>query len=256
MIINDSFSDIIGSLKYHHEFYSSNLKNERDILIWLPPSYEASSKRYPVVYMHDGQNLFDPRTSYSGIAWDVDKTATQLIREKKIEEIIVVGISNSKDRIEEYNLYSSKGIKYSSFLINELKRFIDENYRTKEDPLNTCTIGSSMGGLFSFQLIMKYPYVFGKAACLSNSFWINRNRVFTEPKEKFLDNLKIYIDCGTSENELIFDNMKMALILRNSGMECGRNLYYHFEKGAEHSESYWAKRLHRPLTFFFGSSKE
>ncbi len=252
MIINDNSSDIIGSLNYHHEFYSSHLKNERDILVWLPPSYQSGSKRYPVIYMHDGQNLFDPRTSYSGITWNVDKIISKLIFEKKIEEVIVVGINNSKDRIEEYNLYSAKGLNYSSFLINELKRFIDENYRTKTDPANTCTIGSSMGGLFSFQLIMNFPKIFGKAGCLSNSFWINRKRVFLEPENKNLDDLKIYLDCGKGEKELIFDNMKMALILKNKDMQCGKNLLYHFEKDAHHSESYWARRLHIPLTFLFG----
>ncbi|MDX9923277.1 MAG: alpha/beta hydrolase-fold protein [Ignavibacteriaceae bacterium] len=252
MIINDISSDIIGSLNYHHEFYSSQLKNERDILVWLPPSYQSGSKRYPVIYMHDGQNLFDPRTSYSGITWDVDKTISKLIFEKKIEEVIVVGINNSKDRINEYNFYSNNGKNYSSFLINDLKSFIDENYRTKKDAANTSTIGSSMGGLFSFQLIMNFPKIFGKAACLSNSFWVNRKRVFSEPDNKNLDDLKIYIDCGTGERELIFDNMKMALILRNHGMQCGKNLLYHFEKDAHHSESYWASRLHLSLTFLFG----
>ncbi|MFA7288535.1 MAG: alpha/beta hydrolase-fold protein [Melioribacteraceae bacterium] len=256
MIIQDNFSDIVGSLKYHHEFYSSHLKNERDILVWLPPSYESNPKKYPVIYMHDGQNLFDPRTSYSGVDWAVDKTVTKLVLDKKIEEVIVVGIYNSKNRIDEYNLYSPQGIKYASFLISELKRFIDETYRTKQDSRNTCTIGSSMGGLFSYQLIMNFPNVFGKAACLSNSFWIDRNRIFSEPKGKNLDVIKIYLDCGTGEKELIFDNMKAALILRNEGMQCGKNLLYHFEKEAEHSESYWAKRLHRPLTFLFGTSNE
>lgn len=252
MIINDNSSDIIGTLKYYHEFYSSHLKNERDILVWLPPSYQTGSKRYPVIYMHDGQNLFDPRTSYSGIAWEVDKTVTKLIFEKKMEEIIIVGINNSKDRLEEYNLYSEKGENYSSFLISELKVFIDENYRTKTDAGNTCTIGSSMGGLFSYQLVMNFPDVFRKAACLSNSFWVNREKVFAEPIDKILDNLKIYLDCGTCEKELIFDNMKAALILRNNGMVCGKNLLYHFVKDALHSESYWANRLHLPLTFLFG----
>ena len=155
--------DIVGDIEYLHEFYSVNLKNERDIIIWLPPSYLYSQKSYPVLYMQDGQNLFDPNTSFIGQDWKVDEVVSELIKDKLIDEIIVVGIYNSKDRLDEYNYFSEKGKKYANFLIRELKPFIDENYRTIPKASKTAISGSSMGGLISFQLFWNFPKIFAGA---------------------------------------------------------------------------------------------
>ena len=133
--------------------------------------------------MQDGQNLFDPNTSFTGYDWKVDEVLNEMIIEKVIEEIIVVGIYNTKDRIEEYNYFTEKGKKYANFLIRELKPFIDENFRTISKASQNALMGSSMGGLISFQLFWNFPKIFGKAACLSNSFWVNDRKIFSMVKE-------------------------------------------------------------------------
>ncbi|MBU2494509.1 MAG: alpha/beta hydrolase [Bacteroidetes bacterium] len=244
--------DIIGQVEYIHEFYSYNLKNERDIIVWLPPSYSSSTKRYPVLYMHDGQNLFNPQTSFIGYDWKVDETITRLLNKNEIEEIIVVGIYNTRDRLEEYNYFTDKGKSYAQFIIQELKSHIDENYRTKHSADNTAVMGSSLGGLISFQLMWNIPAVFGKAGCLSNSFWIDNKAVFPMVKNspKIIKKIKLYMDCGDCETELIEDNKNMYKLLTEIGYN--DSLKWHIEKGGIHSEVDWAKRLHIPLKFLFG----
>lgn len=244
--------EIIGHVEYIHEFYSYNLKNERDIIVWLPPSYINSHKNYPVLYMHDGQNLFNPQTSFLGYDWKVDETITQMLNKNEIEEIIVVGIYNTKDRLEEYNYFTSKGKSYSQFITQELKPHIDENFRTKHNAGNTAVMGSSMGGLISFQLVWNLPRVFGKAGCLSNSFWVDNKAVFpmVENDSKKIKDIKIYLDCGDCETELITDNTNMYELLQETGYK--ENLKWHIEEGGVHSEVDWAKRLHIPLKFLFG----
>jgi len=249
---------IVGDIEYQHEFYSVNLKNERDIIIWLPPSYNSSFKKYPVLYMHDGQNLFNPQTSFIGHDWKADEVTTYLIKNNLIEEFIIVGINNTAERIEEYNYFTGKGKLYSLFLVSELKNFIDENYRTITGPENTAVMGSSMGGLISFQMLLNYPHIFGKAACMSNSFWVNKGEIFRS-LAKYDSNPsdhKIYNDYETAENELIRDNRKMCRALKSIGFETGKNLYCHFAKGGVHSEMDWSRRLHLPLLFLFGKDEK
>ena len=253
-ITKKSSDEIIGHLEYHHEFYSTHLKNERDILVWLPPSYETSHKKYPVIYMHDGQNLFNPITSYIGYDWKADETATDLIKKGLIREPIIVGINNTKDRIEEYNFFHRKGKLYAKFLIDELKPFIDGHYRTITNNQNTALIGSSMGGLISFQLFFSFPEIFGKAACLSNSFWADDGRVFDFIKhfDKLPVNADLYIDCGSKENELIDDYKKMADLLNKIGFDKNNRLMTYIAENAGHSEYDWAARFNLPLEFLFG----
>ncbi len=253
LIIN--WDEIIGDSEYHHEFYSTHLKNERDIIVWLPPSYHYSDKEYPVLYMQDGQNLFNPYTSFTGYDWKVDEVANGLINSRQIEEIIVVGINNTHDRLNEYNYFTEAGKKYANFIIRELKSFIDEKYRTVSKVSGTAIMGSSLGGLISFQLFWNFPKIFGKAACLSNSFWVNDGEVF-----KMVNNVdslitnknKLYLDCGTEEKELIGDYRKMVKILSDKEFESEKNFYYHLAEGSHHTEFDWAKRLHIPLKFLFG----
>jgi len=245
--------EIIGLTEHHHDFYSRFLKNERDIIIWFPPSYLSSFKYYPVIYMHDGQNLFNPHTSFIGYDWKVDETATKLIKSGKMEEVIIVGIYNTKERLNEYNFFHPEGKAYANFIIRELKPFIDENYRTIQSKDNTAIIGSSMGGLISFQLAWSFPNVFGKCGAMSSSFWVDDRKIFEvvendpEPKK----DLKIYIDCGSAETELIDDTKKMIDLLHNFGYREGREMKSHIEEGAVHSEVDWAKRLNIPFTFLF-----
>jgi predicted alpha/beta superfamily hydrolase len=241
---------IIGDIRYHKQFYSSFLDNKRDIIVWLPPSYqEEATKRYPVLYMHDGQNIMDPKTSFAGMDWRVDETLTKLIKKNLIREIIVVGIYNTKERLEEYS-DSEKGYGYIHFLIDELKPYIDKNYRTLKDSDNTAVMGSSMGGLISFLIAWNYPEVFSKAACLSSSFYYRDDRAiemvksYNGPKKK----IKIYIDHG--EDGLV-RGQKMFCALTSKGYLIGTDIDYFYAPGAEHNEKAWADRLERPLIFFF-----
>lgn len=246
--------DVVGHIEFHHEFYSINLKNERDIIVWLPPSYQSSNKNFPVIYVHDGQNLFSPHTSYIGYDWQVDEVLTDLIEKGIVEEIIVVGIYNNKDRLDEYNFCTAKGKKYAQFIIRELKPFIDQNYKTKSDMMNTAVMGSSMGGLISFQMAWQYPNIFGKAACLSNSFWASNRKIFETVANDNRDHSiqKIYLDCGCDEKQLIRDNKEMCLLLRKKGFVNKKNLFCNFVKGGKHSEIDWSKRIDIPLKFLFG----
>ena len=242
---------VIGNVEYHREIYSRILDSKRDFFIWLPASYDDNpSRRYPVLYMHDGQNLIDPKTSFAGKDWQVDETVTRLIREFKIKEIIVVGINNSNERLEEYS-DSVKGERYRKFLIEDLKAFVDSKYRTLSDNKNTAILGSSMGGLASFLIAWNHPEVFSMAGCLSSSFYYNDDKVFkmldeySGPKKQ----IKFYIDHG--EDGLV-RGQKMFCKLTQMGYVIGTDIDYFYARGAEHNESEWAKRLERPLIFFFG----
>ena len=242
---------VVGNVEYHCDVYSRILDSKRDLFVWLPAGYEDNTSRnYPVLYMQDGQNLIDPKTSFAGKDWQVDETITKLISEHKIKEIIVVGINNSKDRLDEYS-DSEKGEKYRKFMIEELKPFVDSKYRTLSDSANTAVIGSSMGGLASFLIVWKHPDVFSMAGCMSSSFYYNDDKIF-----KMIDeydgpkkHIKFYIDHG--EDGLI-RGQKMFCKLTQLGYVIGTDIDYFYARGAEHNESEWAKRLERPLIFFFG----
>jgi len=242
---------IIGNVEFHREIYSQIMDNKRDFFVWLPPGYDLNpSKSFPVLYMHDGQNLIDPKISYAGKDWQVDETVTRLIKEYKIKEIIVVGIYNNKDRLEEYS-DSEKGEKYRKFIIEELKAFVDSKYRTLPDNINTAIMGSSMGGLASFLIAWKHPEVFSMAGCMSSSFYYNDDKVFNMLDEYTgtKKHIKFYIDHG--EDGLV-RGQKMFSNLTQMGYVIGTDLDYFFAPKAEHNESEWAKRIERPLIFFFG----
>jgi predicted alpha/beta superfamily hydrolase len=241
---------IMGNVEHLKNFYSHNLNNKRDLIVWLPPSYnEDAARRYPVLYMHDGQNIMNPKTSFSGTDWRVDETLTKLIKEDKIEEVIVIGIYNTHDRLEEYS-DSEKGKKYIKFIIEELKPFVDLRYRTLRDRKNTAAMGSSMGGLISFFMVWNHQDVFCKAGCLSSSFYYNSDKAIemvikhSGQKKK----IKIYIDHG---EDGLLKGQKMFSELTAKGYVVGKDIDYYYEPGAGHNENAWAKRLERPLFFLF-----
>ncbi|HEY7751748.1 MAG TPA: alpha/beta hydrolase-fold protein, partial [Ignavibacteriaceae bacterium] len=182
--------------------------------------------------------------------WRVDETITRLTKSRKMKEIIVVGIYNSPDRLEEYS-YSEKGRKYLRFIVEELKPFIDKNYRTHPQRENTAIMGSSMGGLISFIAGWIYDSVFSMAGSLSSSFYYDNEKVFEliknfdGPRKK----VKFYIDHG--EDGLI-RGQKMFCELTKMGYVIGKDIDYYYAPGAEHHETAWAERLERPLLFFFG----
>jgi predicted alpha/beta superfamily hydrolase len=242
---------ILGNVEYHSKVYSRHLDKKLDFFIWLPPGYEInSSKRFPVLYMQDGQNLIDPKISYAGNDWQVDETVTRLIKEYKIKEIVVVGIYNTSDRLEEYS-DSEKGEKYLKFIVEELKPFVDTKYRTLPDNRNTAIMGSSMGGLISFIAAWKHPEVFSMAGCMSSSFYYNDEKVFKmiDEYEGPKKQIKFYIDHG---EDGLLRGQKMFCKLTQLGYVIGTDLDYFYARGAEHNEKEWAKRLERPLLFFFG----
>jgi predicted alpha/beta superfamily hydrolase len=244
--------EIVGKVEYHKEFTSSILNNKRDIIVWLPIGYNPQKnpdKKYPVLYMHDGQNIMDPKTAYVGKDWRVDETVMKLIKQKKIKEIIVVGIYNTPDRLDEYS-WSDKGQNYLKFIVTELKPFIDSTYKTLSDKDNSAIMGSSMGGLISFYAGWHYPDVFSMAGCLSSSFYYNNDRSiklvedYKGPKK----HVKFYIDHGEDGN---VRGQRMFVALSQKGYVIGQDIDYYYAPGAEHNEKEWAARLERPLLFFF-----
>jgi len=188
----------------------------------------------------------------------MDETSTILMEDEIINEFIIVAIYNTKDRLEEYNYFTRKGRNYAFFIIRELKRYIDDHFRTLQSAEHTALMGSSMGGLISFQMYWNFPEVFGKAACLSNSFWVDDGAVFDMVKENPYSNMngKLYIDCGSEEKELIGDFKKMCTLLKGFGYKENENMMCKIIEGAKHSEVDWAARSHIPLEFLFGRKQQ
>jgi len=250
---NIPFSTITGLVKYHRDFYSPQLNNSRDLIVWLPPNYNTKiSKRYPVVYLHDGQNVFDPSTSYLGIDWQLDETVTNLINSNKINEIIMVALYCTNDRSSEYSPRHN-GNKYSKFLIKTVKPFIDSTYRTLKDAKNTAVMGSSMGGIISFHLAWEYPEIFSMAGCLSPAFLVDNSEIVKRVKKSKKERpIKLVIINGTVdlEAELQPAITKMVNVLKDKEFE---NIIYEIFEDAKHNESAWAKQVEIPLLYFFGT---
>ncbi len=248
------YGQITGTTEFIRDFKPDGLKS-RDIIIWLPPDYNTSDQRYPVLYAQDGQNIIDPATSSFGIDWQMDETADSLIRKKEIEPIIIVGIYNTSDRYAEYS-DTDTGHIYINSIINQLKPLIDSRYRTLPDKKNTAVIGSSMGGLISFIMMWEYPEVFSKGACLSPAF-AYRNFDYTVKVREYAGarkDLRIYIDNGGIglETELQPGVEKMIGILKDLGYPEEKALKWVFASDAEHNESAWAKRFPEILKYIFG----
>jgi len=248
---------ITGEVQYHRKFKATKLENTRDVAVLLPKSYKSAlQKRYPVLYMHDGQNCFDPTTSFIGVDWQIDETVDTLSAKAIIEEIIVVAVYNTPDRMQEYSDTPS-GHNYMDFLINDLKPFIDKNYRTLPDKNNTAIMGSSMGGLISFLCIAYHSDVFGKAACLSTTLSSRSDKLF-ELAQQFTPepgSARIYFDAGDEAKresyKSAFDSLETILL--SKGFQKDINLQFRIFEGDDHSERSWAKRVHIPLTFLFGT---
>ncbi len=245
---------ITGKVRYHKQFKGRNVL-PRDIIVWLPPGYDSlSEKYYPVLYMHDGQNIFDPFTSSFGIDWQIDETADSLIRINAIQELIIVGIYNSSQRGNEYN-DTKLGRAYIGFIIEELKPFIDRTYRTLPDCKNTAVTGSSSGGLISFIIVWENPDVFSKAACCSPAFKIGKID-YVAPVENYMGakkDLKVFIYNGGIglEEQLQPGIDEMILVLKEKGFIENQDLLFIKDSSAEHNESEWAKYVYRFLEFFF-----
>ncbi len=244
---------ITGIVKYHQNFNGQGIL-PRDIIVWLPPDYFTDTlKHYPVLYAHDGQNLFDPATSSFGADWQIDERADSLIKNEIIEPIIVVGIYNTKQRRQEYT-NTGLGQKYMNFIVHELKPFIDSVYRTKPGRENTAVMGSSAGGLISFMLLWEHPGIFSKAACLSPAFKIDDINYLPSVDSSDKKSVKIYIDNGGKgvDEKLQPGIDEMLSLLQKKGYESGKDLFWFKDENAEHNEKAWSKRIARPLKFLFG----
>jgi len=250
-----------GNIKLIKDFYSPELGNKRDIIIYLPPDYETSNERYPVLYMHDGQNIFDASTSFSGVEWGADETAEDLIKKGLIRPIIIVGIYNTgAERINEYspwvdsNYGGGKGESYAKFIVNTLKPYIDEHFRTLPDRENTAILGSSMGGLISLYIGFEYNDVFSKVGAMSPSVWFADRRLVEYMKTaEVKDFTMIYIDMGTAEGskpEVYLNDARelYKILLGKQNLD----VMYLEDRGAPHSESAWARRFPEALLYFFG----
>ena len=253
------FGPASGQLRTVSNFYSPQFGTSRTLTIYLPPSYsENPLKRYPVLYAHDGQNLFDAARATYGVEWRMDETANSLIGNGSMDEVIIVGIDHGgNNRIYEYTpccdpQYGGGGAdKHERFLLDTVKPFIDQNYRTLSAKANTALIGSSLGGLVSFYVGRRNPAVFGKLAAMSSSFWWN-NQALTQQVEASTTKVavKFYIDAGTSSDGLT-ETTRMRDALVADGYVQGNDLSYYVAQGAGHTESAWAARLNIPLTYLF-----
>lgn len=236
-------------------FLIPQLNRTRRIWIYLPPDYSTSKKRFPVLYMHDGQNVFDDLTSFAG-EWQVDETLDSISKHKKQMIVVAVDHGGAK-RINEYCPYDmekygkGEGDLYVDFLVKTLKPFIDKNYRTQKDKQNTFIAGSSMGGLISMYAILKYPKVFGGAGVFSPAFWVGP-KIFDDIKTKGRQvNSKIYFYCGGQEGGTMVPDMekafeKMRAVSRSKMISSVR-------PDGKHTESAWRNEF--PLFYLWLMAK-
>lgn len=260
---------LTGEVRLLASFHSNVLNNDRSVIVYLPPGYEKNkTTRYSVFYMHDGQNLFDGATSFiPGQEWRVDETAEALIKSKTIEPLIIVGIYNAgMERTNEYTAAADPKYKaggkadlYGRFLVEELKPFIDKMYRTKTDGAHTGIGGSSLGGLVSLYLGLKYPQVFTRIAVVSPAVWWADDQIvhYTEAQTR-KPPLRIWVDIGTKEGrdakeaqKTVDDARLLKSTLIRKGWREGKDLHYVEAEGAEHNEKAWAARTAQILEFLF-----
>jgi predicted alpha/beta superfamily hydrolase len=228
------------------------LNRSRRIWIYLPQDYYASKKHYPVMYLHDGQNLFDDAITAYGNEWGVDECLDSLIAKGKTA-CIVIGIDNGGDtRMSEYNPYaftwkndkqsktfSAEGDAYLDFLTQTLKPFIDKKYRTLSSKENTIIAGSSMGGLISYYAVLKYPDVFGKAGVFSPAFWTAPSiKMLTDSVAKKI-NAKFFFYCGAKESEGMVAAMNE--VAEKLGSNSHAMIYSVVDADGEHNERSWRK---------------
>jgi alpha-glucosidase len=225
----------------------------RKIWVYTPPDYVASNKQYPVLYMHDGQNLFDKETSYAG-EWGVDEVLNKLYKEKGVG-FICIGIENTGvERINEYSPWANEkygggnGDRYIDMIIEKLKPMIDQKYRTKTHADATAIIGSSIGGLISYYAGLKHPDVFGKIGVLSPSFWFSEAVVpFT--KEHAQANVDLYFVLGDQEG-MTDDFNKISELVLLSGFKKDR-FVKKLVPGGKHNEAFWNSQFEEMISWLY-----
>ncbi len=250
------------TLRRHRRFRSAVLPDERDLVIYLPPAYEATpNRRFPVLYMQDGQNLFEGRDAYvKGQYWRLGETADTEIAAHRVGPLIIVGVYHTGyQRVTEYTPTEAKRVgggladAYGQLLVDEVKPFVDATYRTVPDELNTGLGGSSLGGLVSLYLGLKYPSIFSRVAVLSPSVWWDRRVILrhvraARPKPR----LRIWLDMGTAEGRKALEDVRLLRDgLFSAGWVEGEDLAYSEHKGARHSETAWATRVAPMLRYLY-----
>jgi predicted alpha/beta superfamily hydrolase len=250
-----------GQLRKHEQFRSRFLRNQRDLIVYVPPGYdEQPHRRFPVLYIHDGQNLFDRATAFGGQDWNVHGAADYLIQGGAIEPLIIVGIYNTgKSRIYEYTptkvpkLGGGRADRYAKFLMQEVMPFVQQQYRALPEPSQTGIGGSSLGGLVSLYIGLKHPQVFGKIAALSPSVWWNQRVILrlaaaANPQPR----PRIWLDIGTREGpKIVPDVEQFRDLLLKKGWREDQDLHYERVEGAEHNEAAWSQRVGPFLQFLY-----
>jgi predicted alpha/beta superfamily hydrolase len=255
---------LAARLHKREQFVSKLVEDHHDLLVYLPPMYEAEpERRFSVLYMQDGQNLFDPETSFiKGNYWHMGETADEMIAAGAIEPLIIVGIYNTGEkRIDEYTPVEDKRLgggqadAYGRMLVEELKPFIDTQYRTLQGAEHCGMGGSSLGGLVTLYLGIRYPTVFSRLAVMSPSvWWRNREILKTVTALARRPDLRIWLDIGTNESkQAVPDARALREGLIRKGWRLGENLAYYEAVNAEHTESAWALRVAPMLSFLFPS---
>ena len=261
-VVNPSEHTLTGDFRRHPKFRSRFLPSEHTLLVYRPPGYRDDRvRRFPVLYLHDGQNVFDRATSATGAEWSVDETAQRLIEVGAIEPLIIVGIYNAGERrIDEYTPtrdrkknIGGKADAYARMLVQEVKPFIDRRYRTLRSAPNTGLGGSSLGGLLTMHLGLRFPTVFNRLAVLSPSVWWD-DRAIVREVEALPGKLplRIWLDAGTGEGaEVTRDSRMLRDALVGKGWVQGQDLAYLEAEGGGHNEQSWATRVEGVLRFLY-----
>jgi predicted alpha/beta superfamily hydrolase len=252
-------------VRVHENFGSAHLLEPRNVMVYLPPGYDQSAdRRYPVLYMHDGQNLINPEDAFGGVVWNVDETAQSLILAGAIQPLIIVGIYNAgKHRVDEYTPVKSeagrmrghggRADQYGRMIIEELKPFIDREYLTRPEREFTGLGGSSLGGLVSLYLGFKRPDVFSRLAVMSPSVWWANNQIIREAaKIGERIPLRIWLDIGKREGSRIKHQVRaLKEILLANGWKNNLDFAYFEFPEARHEETAWAARFGEVLKFLY-----
>jgi predicted alpha/beta superfamily hydrolase len=253
-----------GHLVKHQQFASKFLAKKRDLVVYVPGIYnKRPDLHFPVLYLGDGQNLFDPETSFiKDMYWHVGEAADRSIATNAIQPLIIVGIYNTDKRLNEYTptrdkkLGGGRADRYGRMLVEELKPFIESKYRTLGRAENTGLGGSSLGGLVTVYLGMKYPQIFGKLAILSPSVWWNKRAILDYVAgAKLPSRPRIWLDVGTKEDGSTVANVTaLHDILVKKGWHDGSDMHFQVFQGAQHNEDAWAQRVGPFLQFLFPAS--
>lgn len=251
-------------LRLHNAFKSRHLPGDRDLIVYVPPGYDESPDRtYPVLYLHDGQNLFDGRTSFvPGRTWQVMEHADAAIEAGEVEPLVIVGVYNTGDRriaeyTHEYNWQMGGGQAdaYGQLITRELMPWIATQYRVRSERESIGLGGSSLGGLVSLYLGLKYPAVFGKLALLSPSVWWNHKSILgylNEHAPQVWERPKIWLDVGDHEGQKTLRDVEhLARRLKANGWKPGETLHFEMVAGGSHDEASWATRVRPMLRFLF-----